>query len=258
MPRHSSLGAFLIALALGFAAGVGVAQEAASPPDPDGAATPAAAAEPATASPEAAANVEELEWSETVLEQTPALGLEGNVGDGARAWEVCSHCHLSSGAGRPDGSVPQLAGQHTSVLIKQMADIREGRRENPIMYPFARTLTDPQKLADLAAYIETLPIPRENGKGPGTRLALGERLYARDCIGCHGDEGQGNAQELIPVVAGQHYEYLLRQVEDVADGWRSNNHPAMTRAMSDYTPEQLSAVVDYMSRLEWPERQQQN
>ena len=36
-----------------------------------------------------------------------------------------------------DGTFPQLAGQHTTVLIKQMADIRAGERDNPTMYPFA-------------------------------------------------------------------------------------------------------------------------
>jgi hypothetical protein len=63
-----------------------------------------------------------------------------------------------------DGSIPQLAGQHSSVLIKQMADIRAGLRHNPTMYPFAAVLTDPQDLADLAAYLEGLCIPVEHGR----------------------------------------------------------------------------------------------
>jgi cytochrome c553 len=198
------------------------------------------------------------EWDATTLEEIPALSLDGKVGDGGRAFVVCSHCHLPSAAGRPDGSVPQLAGQHTSVLVKQMSDIREGRRENPIMYPFARTLLSPQKLADLAAYIETLPIPRENGKGPGTHIELGETLYVQDCRECHLESGEGSARQFVPVLAGQHYEYVLRQMRDIATGWRNNNHPEMTPPISSYTPEQLVAISDYVSRLEWPERQQQN
>jgi len=113
------------------------------------------------------------EWNEMIGEKVEALTLEGDVVSGADAFEVCATCHLPNGAGRPDGTFPQLAGQHTTVIIKQIADIREGRRDNPIMYPFARTLTDSQELADVAAYIETLPIPANNGKGPGTNLELG-------------------------------------------------------------------------------------
>jgi cytochrome c553 len=197
-------------------------------------------------------------WDDTTLEAVPALALDGRVGDGERAFEMCSHCHLPSAAGRPDGSVPQIAGQHTSVLIKQMSDIREGRRENPIMYPFARTVISPQKLADLAAYIETLPIPRQNGKGPGTSLELGRTLYERDCGGCHMPDGRGSARTFVPVLAGQHYEYLLRQIRDLATEWRHNAHPEMNMPISSYTQDEIVAVADYVSRLEWPERQQQD
>jgi cytochrome c553 len=60
----------------------------------------------------------------------------------------------------PTGSIPQLAGQHGSVLIKQMADIRSGLRHNPTMYPFATVLSDPQDLADLAALSRKAVHPR--------------------------------------------------------------------------------------------------
>ena len=145
------------------------------------------------------------EWNEMIREEVEALALEGDVVYGENAYEVCGACHLPNGAGRPDGTFPQLAGQHRTVIIKQIADIREGRRDNPIMYPFARTLTDSQELADVAAYIETLPIPTDNGKGTGTNLELGEMLYKRDCVKCHQDQGQGDAAQFYPVLAGQHY-----------------------------------------------------
>lgn len=190
------------------------------------------------------------------LESAGALRLQGNVGDGERAFEVCSRCHLPSGSGRADGSIPQLAGQHRSVLIKQLIDIREGRRDNPLMDPFARTIVDPHKLANVAAYIETLPIPRDNGRGPGSDIETGESLYGRDCSPCHGGDGRGNAAEFIPVLAGQHYEYVVRQLHDIADAERKNIHPLIQEIVRSYSREQIAAIADYVSRLEWPERQQ--
>jgi cytochrome c553 len=194
-------------------------------------------------------------WNEFIGEKVEALQLEGNVERGLEAYEICSACHLPNGAGRPDGTFPQLAGQHRTVLIKQIADIREGRRDNPIMYPFAITLTDPQELADVAAYVETLPIPTDNGKGPGEALDRGGELYARDCVKCHGDHGQGKMEDFFPVLAGQHYAYLLRQIRDIAGGRRRNANPDMVKIVKEYPDEDLVAVVDYMSRLGWPERQ---
>jgi len=184
------------------------------------------------------------------------LQLEGVEGSGERAFEPCSHCHQLSGAGRVDGSIPQLAGQHRSVVIKQLVDIRFGRRENALMDPFAKTLVDPQRLADVAAYLEALPIPRDNGRGPGTDLAEGEARYRRDCASCHGTEGQGNAGDFVPVLAGQHFAYVLRQLRDIATSERKNIHPDMRAIVEGYSPEQLIAVSDYVSRLEWAERQQ--
>jgi cytochrome c553 len=193
-------------------------------------------------------------WNEAAGEKIEALGLEGDPENGEEAFEVCSACHLPSGAGRSDGTFPQLAGQHTTVLIKQIADIREGLRDNPIMYPFAVTLIDPQELADVSAYIETLPIPQDNGRGAGTNLELGKKLYDENCVQCHGDHGEGNAEKFYPVLAGQHYKYMLRQITDIRDGRRRNANPDMVKVVKKYNDEELDAVVDYMSRLEWPER----
>ena len=197
---------------------------------------------------------EGYKWNEMAGEKVEALELTGDATRGEEAYEVCSACHLPNGAGRPDGTFPQLAGQHSTVLIKQIADIRAGRRDNPIMYPFAVTLVDPQELADVSLYLQTLPIPPGNGKGPGTNLSEGEQLYKRDCVQCHGEQGEGNAEKFYPVLAGQHYEYMLRQIRDIAALRRRNANPDMVKVVKDYKDEQLQAVVDYMSRLHWPER----
>ena len=196
----------------------------------------------------------DYKWNEMQGEKVEALALTGDVKNGEAAYEVCSACHLPSGSGRSDGTFPQLAGQHKTVLIKQIADIRAGRRDNPIMYPFATTLTDPQELADVAAYIQTLPIPPGNGRGPGTNLAVGEQLFQRDCVQCHGKQGEGNEEKFYPVLAGQHYEYMLRQIRNIASGQRRNANPDMVKIVKTYKDEELQAVVDYMSRLHWPER----
>lgn len=210
----------------------------------------------AQAAPKAAGiESEGYEWNKMEGgEKELALTLKGDIENGEEAYEICSGCHLPSGAGRPDGTFPQLAGQHPVVVIKQIADIRAGRRDNVIMYPFAKSLIDQQELADVSAYIQTLPIPTDNGKGPGTDLENGKVLYARDCVQCHGDKGQGDAKKFYPVLAGQHYKYLLRQINEIAEKKRRNANPDMVKIVEKYTEEEREAVVDYMSRLTWPER----
>ncbi len=198
----------------------------------------------------------DYKWNAQEGEKMEALKLKGNVKNGEEAYEVCGACHLPSGAGRPDGTFPQLAGQHSTVLIKQMADIRAGLRDNPTMYPFAISLTDPQELADAAAYINSLCIPTSHGayegKDAAAQIAKGKELYEKQCLECHGKNGEGNKEKFYPVIAGQHYKYLLRQMTEIRDGHRRNANPDMVKVIKPYTNDQLVAISAYQSSLVMP------
>jgi len=198
----------------------------------------------------------DYKWNAQEGEKVEALQKKGRVKEGAEAYEVCGACHLPSGAGRPDGTFPQLAGQHSTVLIKQMADIRAGLRDNPTMYPFAISLTDPQELADAAAYIQSLCIPADHGKYEGKdaadQVAKGKELYEKQCLECHGKNGEGQKDKFYPVIAGQHYKYLLRQMTEIRDGKRRNANPDMVKVIKPYTNEQLVAISAYQSSLTMP------
>ncbi len=198
----------------------------------------------------------DYKWNAQEGEKIEALKLKGDKKRGQEAYEVCGACHLPSGAGRPDGTFPQLAGQHTTVLIKQMADIRAGLRDNPTMYPFAATLTDPQELADVAVYIEGLCIPTDHGKYEGAdaslQIAKGKELYEKECLECHGKNGEGVKDKFYPVIAGQHYKYLLRQMTEIRDGHRRNANPDMVKIIKKYNNEQLVAISAYQSSMTMP------
>ena len=195
-------------------------------------------------------------WNAQEGEKIEALKLTGDVKRGKEAYEVCGACHLPSGAGRPDGTFPQLAGQHSTVLIKQMADIRAGLRDNPTMYPFAATLTDPQELADVSAYIQSLCIPTDHGAYDEAdkmlQIAKGRSLYKKECKECHGDSGEGVKDKFYPVIAGQHYKYLLRQMTEIRDGHRRNANPDMVKVIQKYDDAQLVAISAYQASLKMP------
>lgn len=198
----------------------------------------------------------DYKWNAQEGEKIEALKLTGNPKEGKEGYEVCGACHLPSGAGRPDGTFPQLAGQHTTVLIKQMADIRAGLRDNPTMYPFAKELTDAQELANVSAYIESLCIPADHGKyeGPDAaqQIADGKVMYEKECIECHKANGEGVKEKFYPVLAGQHYKYLLRQMTEIRDGHRRNANPDMVTIIKKYDNKQLVAISAYQASLHMP------
>ena len=54
---------------------------------------------------------------------------------------------------------------------------------------------------------------------------------------CHGEQGEGNEEKFYPVLAGQHYEYMLRQIRDIAAGRRRNANPDMVKVVKGYDDE---------------------
>ena len=187
-------------------------------------------------------------------EYTQALKSAPDLESGRRLYLTCAVCHRPEGWGTLDGTYPQIAGQPNTVIIKQLADIRARNRDNPLMYPFAvpRILGGPQEIADVAAYIARLPMTPHNGVGPGTDLELGAELYDRNCVDCHGRQGEGDAREHVPAVWGQHYNYLLRQFQWIKIGKRRNADAEMQKQIRNFTDRDIRAVLDYTSRLKPP------
>jgi cytochrome c553 len=187
-------------------------------------------------------------------EYDEALSLAPDVENGKRVYLTCAVCHRPEGWGTADGTYPQIAGQLATVLIKQLADIRNRNRDAPIMYPFAvpRILGGAQEIADVAAYISQLPMTPRNGVGHGRDLALGEKLYKENCVECHGKHGEGDSRDHIPAVWGQHYHYLVRQFEWIRMGKRRNADPEMQKQIRHFSGRDVRAVMDYVSRLRPP------
>lgn len=183
-----------------------------------------------------------------------ALSLTADVENGARLYRNCVACHGAEGWGDINGAYPQIAGQLPGVIIKQLADIRAGNRDNPIMRAFSseRALGEAQSIADVAAYISQLPMTPNNGQATGGDLARGEALYREECADCHGDAGEGDAKRHIPALYGQHYHYLVRQFYWIRNGRRRNADPEMVEQIERFTARDISAVMAYTARLKPP------
>ena len=287
-------------------------------------------------------------WRATAAEALEALSITGDPREGQEIYGVCAACHFHTGWGDPLGVFPQLAGQHTNVQIKQIADIRAKNRDNATMYPFAMQIEGAQDIRDVCAYVQTLkmnPDPRVGPGGPSwvlsnlrkevwpisldniqqevgnenfkklkaleekefkskkafidaakaaigtgefekhqavilknadweTDLALGKKLYEENCVRCHGDRGQGNWQQPIPlkegekaqvdaetkmepgyfpVLAGQTYLYMVRQFSWIQIGKRRNANPDMVKQIKGFSFLDMKSVVDHSCRFKMKE-----
>jgi cytochrome c553 len=113
------------------------------------------------------------------------------------------------------------------------------------------SLGGPQELVDVAAYAESLARspPLEGGPGEAAALKQGAVIYHRDCADCHGPLALGELRRMRARLAGQHYDYLLRQLEETAAGRRPGMDAEHVRLINALTAAERSAVADYLSRL---------
>ncbi len=170
---------------------------------------------------------------------------------GSRLYAPCVVCHQPSGWGAPDGSIPNLAGQQRRYLERQLSLFRSGARVDTAMQVVAAHpgFTDEHNVAALAAYLSELEPNPHPVTGSGEHLRVGQELYTHICAACHGADGRGNAENRVPRIAGQHYPYLLRQIEAAANLHKDLAPPEMTSALRSMRPQEKDALADFVSRL---------
>ena len=169
---------------------------------------------------------------------------------GEELYAPCGACHGPDGLGVADGSVPAIASQHYTVVVKQLVDFRHNRRWDIQMEHAAQMahLAGGQDLADVAAYVASMPRGFGGGHGDGQHLALGAATFFERCERCHGPLGEGDAERGIPRLAGQHYAYLYRQFFDAVEERRPNMSALHLDLMKPLQRDQIVGVSDYLSR----------
>jgi cytochrome c553 len=184
-------------------------------------------------------------------EMQRALAARPDLAHGAQLFVGCVACHGSDGAGESNGTVPRIAGQHVSVLIKEIVDFRRRRRWDLRMEQVAggHRLGGPQDVADVAGYISSLTAESPPAIGTGEYLQRGASAYVRVCAGCHGGSGQGDAATAMPRLAGQHALYLLRQMQESATNGRPNMAVSHVAALRTLSYEDFAGAADYLARM---------
>ena len=78
----------------------------------------------------------------------------GDAAAGKARAVICMACHGTEGISVNE-IWPNLAGQKVGYLVKQIKAFRDGKRQDPTMFPMVQSLTD-QDIDNLAAYFSSL------------------------------------------------------------------------------------------------------
>jgi cytochrome c553 len=172
--------------------------------------------------------------------------------NGAKLYQRhCIECHGGNAFGDIGKSIPSLASQIEPYVVKQLVDFAELDREAPEMHRLmARPeLGTPQAWRDVAAYVESLPPNPRPQAGRGDDVEYGARSYKAYCTTCHGEAGEGLREAPVPALRGQHYSYLLLQLQSFDADRRKNVAGALVEHMVGLSRKMMEAIADYLSRL---------
>jgi len=171
--------------------------------------------------------------------------------NGAVIYRTCAACHGANGEGVSDGTVPALAGQPFSVIVRQIVDFRAGTRADERMLHFTdrQHLSFSQPIADVAAHISRLERPAGKSRPARPGAERGAMVYVRTCERCHGPLAEGDENTVMPRLASQHYEYLVKQLTDAAEGRRPDLAAAHEGAPRALAAGQIEAVAAWLASL---------
>ncbi len=161
--------------------------------------------------------------------------------------QACVACHGPAGSST-DPLVPSLAGQPQQALAYQLFQFREGDRKDERMSPVATGLSNAD-MNELAAYFSKQKPPAPLRKAGAEAAQAGARLATQHhCVQCHGPALAG--LQHIPRLAGQHREYLAKQLLGFKARTRADTDGAMTQAAQPLSDKDIEILADYLSGLD--------
>ena len=171
--------------------------------------------------------------------------------------QVCSNCHGMTG-NSISPKFPNLAGQTAPYLVAQLNGFKSHSRRDPrgveYMWGLSRSLTDEQ-IKGLADHYAGQAPAAPSTEGDRSRLEAGKAIFVNGianqgvpaCATCHGAQAKGNAT--FPRLAGQHADYVVKQLEVFQGTNERPDGPMMKLVASKLTQENMQDVAAYLQWL---------
>jgi len=179
--------------------------------------------------------------------------------------ELCQGCHGVDGM-TVNPECPNLAGQKSGYIVKQVVDFQKGNRHNDTMTAMAGLAGSYQDLKDIAAYYSSQKTMQGSRFMMGAptdkkKIAAGKKIFLNGnprtglygCVNCHGKNGKGKSatNQIFPVIGGQTKDYLTKQLKDFRRADRTNDPANMmmdiAKKLSD---EEIDFVTEYLGSRE--------
>jgi cytochrome c553 len=166
---------------------------------------------------------------------------EGDRDAGRKKFYSCGGCHGIEGYSNtyPNFHVPRIGGQHADYILAALKAYKTGARNHVGMQGNAMAVPE-SDWQDIAAYVSSFYSSSVSLSVTGD-VAAGKKK-AKECAGCHGEDGNSAAGSGFPRLAGQYEDYLVRALKEYKSGARKNALMAgIAAGLSEADMESLSA-----------------
>jgi cytochrome c553 len=189
----------------------------------------------------------------TVADRSRALN-NPNIEGKTIAQQVCSSCHGEDGNSH-SAQYPKLAGQQTAYVVSQLnnfaSHVRTDRLALEVMAGMSSGLNEKQKQEIAEYFYQQTPSNTSLYSGD---TSLGKQIYnlgiqersVMACAACHGELAQG--QQIFPRLAGQHKEYLLKQLH-VFKNTHARPDTPMAMVTQNLSEKEMEQVANYLSTM---------
>lgn len=188
-----------------------------------------------------------------------AEAVVGNVEAGKTKVAMCIGCHGIPGYRTTfplPHNVPMISGQTAGYITAALEAYRSGKRQYPTMRGIAVSLTD-QDIADVAAFYAQdggkTDVPATPTVAPSDEVAaLFNRDPANNCTTCHGANFNTPNSATVPLLAGQHADYLhmaLKSYQKNDAKHFGRDDAVMGTNVKNYTNAELKAMAKYIGKL---------
>lgn len=168
-------------------------------------------------------------------------------GDAARGITACIGCHGKDG----DSQVlinPNLSNQHPEYIEKQLGHFKDNSRSNAAMNQVSMNLSE-QDIANLGAYFkEPKSVVAKAGKKTAVAMVTGDvakgKALSGTCVACHAADGN-SLIAMYPKIAGQHEEYITKQLIEFKSGTRAD--PVMAGMVATLSEEDMKNLASYFA-----------
>jgi cytochrome c553 len=177
------------------------------------------------------------------LVSTAALAQDAPVPEKAA---LCVACHGAAG-NSTQGQYPSLAGQTARYLTLELRDFQAGRRKDPLMSPMAAGLSR-DEMTQLATYFAAQKPVTTGFKSDAAKAQLGKAKADETlCFMCH--LGGFAGQNEVPRLAGQQYDYVVKQLTAFKTRTRTNDAGTMTSVAGTLSDDDIANLANYIAGL---------